>query len=78
MGKYKAHYKAELTINFSVPDDIPGLLPFEELKQMVENNLTNSIENIIYDEIFEPQMEWALILKEYAADVWREDDEESV
>lgn len=39
----KGRYVAQVTIDYEVKEDMPGLLPFEKLKDVVQNQTTDAI-----------------------------------
>lgn len=48
--KIKGKYVAQIEMNFSVDENTPGLLPFDELQEEVKNKMESAIKELLVDE----------------------------
>lgn len=75
MELYKIHYKATFTLDCSVPSNYDNLLPFEEIKNLVEHQYTSKFYKMLYDELYDPDLfNFQLNLEELDAGVWKEEN----
>ena len=47
----KGRYVAQVTIDYAIKENMPGLLPFEKLKDVVQNQTTDAIKAMLEDEM---------------------------
>ena len=62
---------AQLEIDISVDENIPGILPMDEIKENM-NNLTDTLKNLIEGEVDENTH---VTVTKLFADVWNSEDE---
>ena len=67
----KGKYVAQLEIDISADENMPGLLPMDEIKESM-NNFTGALKNLIEDEVDENTH---VTVTKLFADVWKSEDE---
>lgn len=67
----KGRYVAQVTIDYEVKEDMPGLLPFETLKDVVQNQTTDAIKAMLEDEMGEVGK---ITVEQQYADLWKTGD----
>ncbi|MDB7956287.1 hypothetical protein PNE00_15050 [Flavonifractor plautii] len=67
----KGRYVAQVTIDYEVKEDMPGLLPFETLKDVVQNQTTDAIKAMLEDEMGEVGK---ITVEQQYADLWKTED----
>ena len=50
MLKYEGKYVAKVTIDFAIPEVAAGMIPFEKMRDMIENQLTPTLTAMVKDE----------------------------
>lgn len=48
---FKGRYVAQVTIDFEVDENTPGLLPFDQLKDAVQNQTSDAIKGMLEEEM---------------------------
>lgn len=71
--RYKGKYVAQVTINFDVKVN-DRMRPFDEMKSMIENDLTPELKKIIREDFFDDEV-GSTEVEQLQADLRKEDDE---
>ena len=70
----KGRYVATVVIDIALPEDTPGLLPFEEIRAHAFNNVTEEIRSMLNEEI---GSDGTVTVTQQYADIYRCSDEDT-
>lgn len=70
----KGKYVAQIEIDILVDENTPNLLPFDQLKNAVHNEMTAAVKSMLNDEFSDIG---TITVCQQFADLWKEDEHEA-